>query len=230
MYSFYLNKILYPVAPSKLSIKINNKNKTLTLINDGEINILKTPGLTEVSFNLLLPNVKYPFSQYKSNKFRYAEYYLNKIEKLKTNGEPFRFIVVREMQGGDELFDTNMRVALEDYEIVEDAENGPDVTVSIKLKQYKKYGTKTITIIEPVVAAVTTTTTSPPTVTVPPPVETRPVESPPTPKTYTVVAGDCLWNICKRYFGDGSKYPEIANLNGISNPNLIYPGQVIRLE
>lgn len=228
MYSFYINKMLLPVPPSKLSIKINNKNKTMTLINDGEINILKTAGLSEVSFDFLLPNVKYPFAKYKSNRFRYAEYYLNKLESLKRNNEPFRFMIVREMQNGDELFDTNMRVSLEDYSIVEDASDGVNITVSIKLKQYKSYGTKSIVIIEPVQSVVATTTTTQ-TITVAPPVEARTVETTPMPQTYTVVEGDCLWNICKQYLGDGSKCYEIATLNGISNPNLIYPGQVITL-
>jgi LysM repeat protein len=224
VYSFYIDKWLLPVAPSKLTFKIDNKNKTMVLINGGEINILKQPGLTEVSFDFLLPNVKYPFAKYKSNHFRDADYYLKKIEKLKKNSQPFRFMVVREMQSGDELFDSNMRVSIEDYTISEDASNGVDVTVSIKLKQYKPYGTKTVVIIEPIVV-----NTIAQTVTIAPPVKARAVESPPTPQTYTVVSGDCLWNICKQYLGDGNRYKEIATLNGISNPNLIYPGQVISL-
>jgi len=227
MYNFYLDKVLLPVAPSKLSIKINNKNKTMTLINDGEINILKKSGLSDVSFDFLLPNVKYPFAKYKSNHFRDADYYLKRIEKLKRNNEPLRFMVVREMQNGDELFDTNMRVSIEDYSISEDANDGVDVTVSIKLKQYQDYSTKTVIITEPIVVNAIVTTVQ--AVTVAPPVEARSVESPPAPQTYTVVEGDCLWNICKQYLGDGSKYQEIATLNGISNPNLIYPGQVINL-
>lgn len=48
-------------------------------------------------------------------------------------------------------------------------------------------------------------------------------------KTYTVQRGDCLWMIAKKYLGDGALYPQIAALNGLANPNLIYPGQVIRL-
>ena len=47
--------------------------------------------------------------------------------------------------------------------------------------------------------------------------------------TYTVKKGDCLWNIAKRELGDGTKYKEIAKKNGISNPNKIYPGQVLKL-
>lgn len=45
-------------------------------------------------------------------------------------------------------------------------------------------------------------------------------------KTYhTVVKGDTLWGIAKRYYGNGSKYPTIAQANNISNPDIIYPGQ-----
>jgi hypothetical protein len=47
--------------------------------------------------------------------------------------------------------------------------------------------------------------------------------------TYTVKKGDCLWNIAKRELGDGTKYKEIARKNGISDPNRIYPGQVLKL-
>ena len=48
---------------------------------------------------------------------------------------------------------------------------------------------------------------------------------------YTVKSGDCLWNIAKKYYGDGSKYMKIYNANKSvigKNPDLIYPKQ--RLE
>lgn len=49
-------------------------------------------------------------------------------------------------------------------------------------------------------------------------------------KTYvTVERGDCLWNIAKKYLGSGTKYKQLATLNGISNANYIYPGQKIKL-
>ena len=44
---------------------------------------------------------------------------------------------------------------------------------------------------------------------------------------YTVVKGDSLWAICKRTYGDGSLAYKLATANGIKNPNLIYPGQVL---
>ena len=41
MYLFYLNNILLPVTPNKVTISGNKKNTTMTLLNEGEINILK---------------------------------------------------------------------------------------------------------------------------------------------------------------------------------------------
>ena len=145
MYDFYLDKILLPVAPSKLQIKIKNANKTINLINDGEINIIKKPGLSEVSFDILIPHVKYPFAVYK-NGYRDAKYFLGEIEKLKVNMQPFQFIVSRRKPNGTVLFDTNMKVTLEEYTIKEDAGEGFDVIVTIKLKQYREYSTKTMKI------------------------------------------------------------------------------------
>lgn len=46
---------------------------------------------------------------------------------------------------------------------------------------------------------------------------------------YTVVKGDCLWNIAKKFLGKGSRYMEIANLNNIKNPSLINVGQVLTI-
>jgi nucleoid-associated protein YgaU len=48
---------------------------------------------------------------------------------------------------------------------------------------------------------------------------------------YTIVSGDNLSKIAKRYYGNANKYPVIfeANREVIKNPDLIYPGQVIRI-
>lgn len=44
-----------------------------------------------------------------------------------------------------------------------------------------------------------------------------------------VESGDTLSGIAAAFLGDASRYPEIAALNGIANPNLIFPGQVFTL-
>lgn len=47
--------------------------------------------------------------------------------------------------------------------------------------------------------------------------------------TYKIKKGDTLWSIAKRVYGDGSKYKELAEMNGISNPNKIYAGATLSL-
>ena len=47
-----------------------------------------------------------------------------------------------------------------------------------------------------------------------------------TEKTYTVKSGDTLSGIAAKY---GTTYQEIAKKNGITNPNIIYPGQVLKI-
>jgi LysM repeat protein len=56
-----------------------------------------------------------------------------------------------------------------------------------------------------------------------------PPPPPPAPRTYTVVSGDTLWAISEGFYGDGSKYHVIADASGVSNPDLIHPGQVLTI-
>jgi nucleoid-associated protein YgaU len=48
---------------------------------------------------------------------------------------------------------------------------------------------------------------------------------------YTVEPGDTLSAIAQRFYGDASLYPRIyeANTDQLSSPNLIFPGQVLRI-
>ena len=143
-YYFYMGEMLLPIAPKKLQLKVKNQNKTYTLINQGEVNVLKKPGLTEIEFEALLPNVIYPFALYDKGDFQQADYYLGKLEDLKTEKKKFQFIVSRKLPNGDVLFNTNIKCSLEDYSIVEDAkEYGMDVMVKIKLKQSTDFKVKT---------------------------------------------------------------------------------------
>jgi LysM repeat protein len=48
----------------------------------------------------------------------------------------------------------------------------------------------------------------------------------PSAVTYTVKAGDTLSKIAAKF---GTTYQELAKINGIADPNKIYPGQVLKL-
>lgn len=55
--------------------------------------------------------------------------------------------------------------------------------------------------------------------------------SEPEAQFHTVVSGDTLGKIAKKYYGNAMKYPVIfeANKPMLKDPDLIYPGQVLRI-
>ncbi|WP_144300299.1 peptidoglycan-binding protein LysM [Elioraea rosea] len=57
------------------------------------------------------------------------------------------------------------------------------------------------------------------------------VEEMPAPVFHTVAKGDTLWKIAEKHLGSGAKYPVIfeANKPMLTHPDMIYPGQVLRI-
>ncbi len=215
-YTCYLGGMEVP-TPAKLTIKVKGKNKTMTLLNEGEINLLRSPGLTEITVPLVFPML---------GGSRSPADYLDMLEGLKAGKKTTQFILVRASPDGRRLFDTNMTVSVEDYNITEDAKNGLDVAVNVNLKQWRDYGAKTATVVQPAGAG------QPPTVTVK---KERDASTAPAAKTYTVQKGDSLWAIAVKYYGKGSEYKKIQSANQDviakhgSNPNMIWPGDVLTI-
>lgn len=233
-YDFYFKDgsdvLTFPITPAELKIKVGSNNKVITLINEGDINILKSPSLIEVEFEARFPMRNYPYSRNPSQ----FQSYFDKFKELKEEKKPFRFIVVRSTIGGKTgTWDTNLYMALEDFEILENADEGDDVLISFKLKQYKDYGVKTLKTES---ASSTTTSTS---------TTSRPTDSAGTDtnKSYTIKSGDTLYALAKSAYGDGSLWTKIyeANKTAIeedakkhgdassSNGHLIHPGLQITI-
>lgn len=199
-----------PVPPEKLELKINNKNETVDLLNGGEINLVKQAGLTDIKFDLLIPNTKLPFATYKHG-FKRAYYYLKILERYKTDKKTFSFIFYRTLPDGTNTFQTAMKVTLEDYSIKEEAGNGFDVTVTINLKQYASYGAKKAKIVNGKVLSKKVG---------------RPEKEIKLPTTHKVKKTDTLWSIAKKYYGDELKYLPIrrANKKLLKSPEDLKPG------
>lgn len=214
-YNCYLFGELMPQTPAKLSVKIKGQNKTVTLLDEGEINLLKYPGLTEISLSLTFPMLSAE---------KRPDYYLSLLERAKTRRQTTQFLLTRSSPSGVLLYDTNLKVSVEDYTTNEAATTGLDVSVDIKLKQYRDYGTQTITFTKPSAASASETQTF----TIE---KERAADTAPTAQTYTVKHGDTLWSIAKTYYGNGAAYATIyeANKTVIQNPNRIFAGQVLTL-
>ena len=152
-YDFYLGGLLLPVTPEALTVKVNGRNSVMTLIDDGEVSVLREPGLSEIRFSALLPSVRYPFARYAAG-FLPPETYLAFLERVMKEKSPFQFIVSRRMPGGAALFDTNLKVSLEGYTLREAAgETGFDARVDVQLKQFRPWGAKTFEVETPLPSA-----------------------------------------------------------------------------
>lgn len=206
-YLVCLGKIQFPIPPTRITTKVKGQNKTITLINGTEINVLKPAGLTEFSFEVRLPQEVYHFSMYKNGVFQGAQYFLRELEKIKTKREICQFVIYRKkflQEGGNvnstDLFGTNITVSLEDYTISEEASEGLDVLVSITLKQYTAYGTKKVKwkkkkkkyVLKPEIWR-----------------KGRLVQK----NTHIVKKGDTLANIAKRYYKDSAEWKKIYKAN-----------------
>lgn len=228
-YHFFIGDLEMPYAPSELKVTIGSNNKTVDLINGNEINILKNPKLTEIEFDVELPRGRqYAFANTLVSSKTYTDYF----EKLMLNKTPTKLVITRPNPsiktgiGGTirDFESTVLTVSLEGYSLEESADNAYDIKVSLKFKEYASYGTVKKTVVN-------TTTSNKVTVTTP----TKPVTK---NKSYVVKSGDCLWNIARKFYGNGAKWTTIYNANksiiestakkygrkSSSNGHWIYPG------
>lgn len=238
-YMMLIGTIAVPVTPDKITTKYKGQNKTVELIDGNVINKLNPPGLTTYSFKLLLPKqTNLPFANrikdLNGNEFEHMpqDYYLKYFYDIFKNNKVVLFTVWRTDLGGKYDIGLNdgvdasgngivtcKSVTIESYSIEESAENGMDIELDLELQEYVGYGTQTFKYTE-------NTKTG----TIAAAVEKARDGSKEIPDTYTVKKGDCLINICKKELGDANKWRDIAKLNNMSNPDLIYPGQVIKLK
>lgn len=219
MYRIYLKQgalqALLPVTPAEIRTRTESRNKAVYILNFGEMNLAKKPGLQEISFTVLLPGRIYSFVQ-TEGVFHEPEFYLNLFREYKAAGKPVQLIVFRRLADGTQIFCGNMEVLLEDYTVTEKGGEQGDFWVELCWKEYR--GAKSIRYDMKTEGGQTAL------------IEQGQARESRTPAgTYTVRKGDCLWAIAKRELGDGTRYREIAEKNGIADPGRIFPGQVLKL-
>ena len=191
-----------PVKPTEFNVTVAHRNTVVNVIQLGDINLMGKTGLREVSLSSFFPAKDYNFSNNSGRETPISCVTL--LEDWRNSGKPVRVIIT------DLL---NMEATIESFAWGERDATG-DIYYTLCLKEYKKIKTKKATI------TTSTETTR----------ETKSEDSN-SGKTYTVKKGDCLWNIAKRFYGNGAQYTKIYNANKdkIKSNYIIYVGQVLKI-
>lgn len=199
-----------PVNPEEVKTSNSLSIEKYNILSLGQVGVPSYKELNTYSFETEFPYKVTSYVNYK-NDFKNSDFWVDLFENWMKNKTPVRFIASNGIGK-----DINTLVLISSMEVSEKAGEEGDKYISFELLEYRKFDKKVATIkdIGGNKGKVTQSSSS----------TSNPNA---TNKTYTVVRGDTLWGISKRYYGKGSEYPKIfnANKNIIKNPNLIYPGQ-----
>lgn len=202
-------KIRLPVLPTTFKVKNGSSNDSVNVAGLGEIVIIQSRPALQFSFSSFFPAAKFPGLQV--NRITKPLNLIKKINSWKAIKKPIHFIATA---CGIDLY-----VTIESFDYSEEGGDPGTYQYSITLKEYREIRIRQVKVDIPKATATVKK-------------EEPRVDNTVQPKTYTVKSGDCLWNIAKKFYGNGGRYTEIYNANkGVigGNPNLIYPGQVLTI-
>lgn len=210
--------IEFPVLPGKIEVQSSGDNKTYDISKLGEINVIKNLKLREIAFDSFFPASWFPGVNVERRAMFEPAYYIEHIEKWRKEKQPMRLVFY------GSTMNINMAVSIEKFNWSEEGGSVGDIQYQIAFKEYRFHAAKKVKIEQK-------TTDGEKTVVMPKnQSEPRP-DTRVQPKTYTLVAGDNLWKVAKKFLGDGSKYKQIQTLNGIKDSELkkLPIGKVIKL-
>jgi nucleoid-associated protein YgaU len=234
---FEYKKILYkfPVNPEEIEINSIQAVSKYEVLKLGQVAVPTHMELREYSFEAEFPHVPYHYvvtsgvdakkrkEDYIVNEavnFRDADYYLDVFSEWRENLIPVSFIAKNET--GKEIVTL---VLIEELSIIEKAGEEGDKYIKFKLLEYKNFSKKPADEIVHIKSANKKSIVK----------KKKGIITPAiTPKSvgyYVVQAGDSLWSIAKRQYGDGSKCNIIYNANKdkIKNPGLIRIGWKLKI-
>lgn len=192
-----------PVSPVPFGWGAGQTAREITVNGTGLVYLPGDPAAYSGQLEFLLPAREYPFLS--AGAVRDPYYYINKLKAWATGRKIVRYVVPGVV---------NERVIIEEVSY-EERDGTGDVYAKVYLKASPEL--KAVTT-EAGTGAGTNSGRGEP-------------EEVPAAQTYTVVSGDCLSVICRRFYGNGTAkyYNALAAYHGIKNPHLIFPGQVLTI-
>jgi len=211
---FYLENItqsktiLLPVTPENYEVTTETQIETVKLASAGDINVptfikpkaISIDGIFSINQNYKLNSNLIP--ELISNSIDYV----NVLNEWQANKDIIRVTIIPRGTADSRL---DAKFYIQGLRTTGENEATGDIAYTIDFVEYKEVGVNTAkeAIQQRDVFKESTPTATP-------------------NKTYTVVKGDSLYAIARKFYGNGNEYNKIVAANNIKNPNLIYPGQV----
>ena len=196
-------EFVLPVTPENFSVSFGRNILKVNVHQLGDINLWGQKAAATVKLSAMLPasGRTYAFSGgYAGNPYGAIEL----LQNWQNQGKILRFIVSETP--------VNLAVLLSEVSFGEQDGTG-DVYTELTISEYRETG------------AVQVQSGSSQTL-------SRPAQSggvQKSPQSYTVVKGDTMWAIARKFYGDATLCWKLASYNGIQNANIIYPGQMIKI-
>ena len=195
------DKIRFPVVPPSIGVNRSNNIDAESVIKLGEVPIFNGTSLKTIEFTSFFPNQEYSFCDYTG--FMKPYEFSDKIQKWMYEGKPLRIIVTDSP--------TNMQCLIQQFDTVEQ-DGTRDLYFTLNLLEYRP-------IEVPNLKSSNTNNNSNSTQNTSRPSETN-NNSNNQQKTHKVVKGDTLYDIAKKYYGNGNLYPKIKEANKAKYPSL----------
>jgi LysM repeat protein len=204
------DKIRFPVVPPSIGVNRSNNIDAESVIKLGEVPIFNGTSLKTIELTSFFPNQEYSFCDYTG--FMKPYEFSDKIQKWMYEGKPLRIIVTDSP--------TNMQCLIQQFDTVEQ-DGTRDLYFTLNLLEYRPIEVPSLSSSNANSNSNNTQNTSRPN-------ETN-NNSSNTQKTHKVVKGDTLYDIAKKYYGNGNLYTKIKEANKTKYPslaknNIIYVG------
>lgn len=149
-YGLYLNyrgtTDRFPINPETFTINRGSDDVRYNILDIGEVIIPRIPKLRDITWECWFPgNPNDPYVL-TSGRFRNPQYYIDKINKYKEDRTVLRFVANRYEVDGGAIFDTNIQVVVEDFNVEERGGEVGDMYYTITLTEYRDIEPETVNI------------------------------------------------------------------------------------
>lgn len=201
--------IILPINPAELKIERKGRNKDHEVLNLGEINILRKPGLHSLRLSSYFPqaesilptqlniyNVLKTVALWEKESHG-PEYYVEFFQKLQEEKKPVKLVITG--------LDFSMLFAVDKFTFTRKAREHNDIYFELSLKEWVRYGATKVTVEKDADGKITRITKKELTNT---DAELGIVKI---PSKYTASNGESLWEVARILTGDGTNYSTILS-------------------